>query len=178
MEGYRGQPPSSMIPFYWSPGWNSVQSVNKYQDEVGASLKGGDPGIRLLYPSNIAKYFTAIPDIYKPIDGQLWAVAVHHIFGSEELSAKSKSVAERIPDAYVLLNTEEASSKQLREGDSLSFQIDGQDYELPVKTSEHLPKGVIGFPVGMPALAFSDLPAWAILKTKTISSKQFSTSTT
>ena len=31
MEGLRGMPPSSIIPFFWSPGWNSVQSVNKYQ---------------------------------------------------------------------------------------------------------------------------------------------------
>ncbi|HYG04107.1 MAG TPA: NADH-quinone oxidoreductase subunit NuoG [Chryseosolibacter sp.] len=177
MEGYRGQPPPSMIPFYWSPGWNSVQSVNKYQEEVGAALKGGDPGVRLLHPNSTAKYFTAIPDIYKPIDGQLWAVSVHHIFGSDELSAKSKSVAERVPAAYVLLNSEEAIAKEVREGEMLSFQIDGQDYELPVKTNDHLPKGVIGFPVGLPDLPFSDLPAWAILKTKTISSKQFSTST-
>ncbi len=38
MEGFRGEPPSSVIPFYWSPGWNSVQSINKYQIEVGGPL--------------------------------------------------------------------------------------------------------------------------------------------
>jgi NADH-quinone oxidoreductase subunit G len=178
MEGYRGQPPSSMIPFFWAPGWNSVQSVNKYQEEVGAALKGGDPGVMLLRPDGTAKYFTAIPDIYKSIDGQLWAVAIHHIFGSEEMSAKSKSVAERIPQAYVLLNTEEASTKQIREAENLSFQIDGQDYDLPVKLSDKMPKGAIGFPVGLPNVPFSDLPAWAMLKTKTVSNKQLSTSTT
>ena len=30
MEGYQGQPPSSLIPRFWAPGWNSVQSVNKF----------------------------------------------------------------------------------------------------------------------------------------------------
>ena len=47
MEGYKGIPPSAMIPFFWSPGWNSVQSVKKYQKEPGGALKGGDPGVQL-----------------------------------------------------------------------------------------------------------------------------------
>src|SRR3546814_15696758 len=48
MEGYRGIPPSSVIPFFWAPGWNSVQSINKYQIEPGGPLHGGDPGKRLI----------------------------------------------------------------------------------------------------------------------------------
>src|SRR5690606_19375260 len=48
MEGSRLQPPPSAVPFYWAPGWNSIQAVNKYQQEVGGPLKGGDPGIKLL----------------------------------------------------------------------------------------------------------------------------------
>jgi len=44
MEGYRNEPPSSIIPFFWQPGWNSVQSINKYQIEIGGPLHGGDPG--------------------------------------------------------------------------------------------------------------------------------------
>src|SRR5262249_51446711 len=41
MEGYPCQPPSPLIPFFWAPGWNSVQSANKYQQEVGGPLRGG-----------------------------------------------------------------------------------------------------------------------------------------
>ncbi|HEY9528416.1 MAG TPA: NADH-quinone oxidoreductase subunit NuoG, partial [Anaerolineales bacterium] len=89
MEGYRGQPPSSMIPYFWSPGWNSVQSVNKYQKEIGGPLRGDDPGLRLIEPSvpALAKYFTDLPEIFIPLQDQLWLVSLHHIFGSEELSA-------------------------------------------------------------------------------------------
>ncbi|MBR9999439.1 MAG: NADH-quinone oxidoreductase subunit NuoG, partial [Cyclobacteriaceae bacterium] len=50
MEGYHGKPPSSIIPYFWSPGWNSPQAVNKFQIEVGGPLQGGDPGIRLFEP--------------------------------------------------------------------------------------------------------------------------------
>ena len=35
MEGYYGPMPSSLIPFFWAPGWNSVQAVNKFQNEIG-----------------------------------------------------------------------------------------------------------------------------------------------
>ena len=51
MEGYprRSRPPR-LIPRFWAPGWNSVQAVNKFQDEVGGPLRGGDPGRRLIEP--------------------------------------------------------------------------------------------------------------------------------
>ena len=47
MEGFEGQPPSSLITNYWAPGWNSVQALNRFQEEVGGPLRGGDPGRRL-----------------------------------------------------------------------------------------------------------------------------------
>ena len=50
MEGDHSQPPSALIPRFWAPGWNSVQSLNKFQEEVGGQLRGGDPGIRLIEP--------------------------------------------------------------------------------------------------------------------------------
>jgi NADH-quinone oxidoreductase subunit G len=39
MEGYKGMPPSELIPYYWSPGWNSVQAANKYMDEPDGKIK-------------------------------------------------------------------------------------------------------------------------------------------
>ncbi|OHB64052.1 MAG: NADH-quinone oxidoreductase subunit G, partial [Planctomycetes bacterium RBG_13_60_9] len=50
MEGYEGQPPSSLIPRFWAPRWNSVQSLNKFQEEVAGPLRGGNPGERLIEP--------------------------------------------------------------------------------------------------------------------------------
>ncbi|MFM7784279.1 MAG: NADH-quinone oxidoreductase subunit NuoG, partial [Gammaproteobacteria bacterium] len=49
MEGYGGPAePGALIPFAWSPGWNSPQAWNKFQDEVGGHLLAGDPGVRLI----------------------------------------------------------------------------------------------------------------------------------
>jgi NADH-quinone oxidoreductase subunit G len=95
MEGYGDQPPAPLIPRYWSPGWNSVQAVNKFQQEVGGPLKGGDPGKRLIEPMQKGKpeYFTGIPA--EPAAGRGQPPAPeHHIFGSEELSAQSPAIIE------------------------------------------------------------------------------------
>lgn len=55
MEGRPEDPPSSLVPFYWTPGWNSVQAFYKYLDEPNGSMKGGDPGIRLFEPAESHK---------------------------------------------------------------------------------------------------------------------------
>ena len=50
MEGFPDQPPSPLIPRFWAPGWNSEAAVNKYQEEVGGPLRGGNPGRPLIGP--------------------------------------------------------------------------------------------------------------------------------
>ncbi len=166
MEGFRGLPPPELTPFYWAPGWNSVQSINKYQEEVGGSLRGGDPGLRLFEPIANAQvnYFTSVPELFVRSDNQLMIVPIHHIFGSEELSARSPAVAERSSKACVLVNDEDAAARKIQEGGLLGFDVDGQSYRLPVKISSAMPRGVAGLPYGLPGLPFVDLPAWGIPK--------------
>ncbi|MBB6611837.1 NADH-quinone oxidoreductase subunit NuoG [Pontibacter sp. Tf4] len=165
MEGYRGQPPSAMIPFFWAPGWNSNQSVNKYQQEVGGHLKGGDPGIRLIEPNPEHKfsYSAAVPEKFEPMDGHLFILPMHHIFGSEELSAQAAAIQERIPEPYIAINTDDALRMKLDEGQLMPFAIDGNLYQLPVKLSPTIASGTAGLPVGLPGVKFAELPAWAIL---------------
>ena len=163
MEGFRGQPPSSMIPFFWAPGWNSAQATNKYQQEVGGHLKGGDPGVRLIEPAGTVQFSTAVPQKFIPLEGHLYMLPLHHIFGSEELSNQSPAIMERIPEAYVALNAADAVRMKLDEGQPLSFSIEGQIYQLPVKTSHTIPSGTAGLPSGLPGVSFAELPAWAIL---------------
>ena len=166
MEGFRGLPPSTMIPFFWSPGWNSVQSINKYQQEIGGPLHGGDPGIRLLAPVQNQKsnYFTSMPALFKPADGRLLMVFVHHIFGSEELSQRAPGIAERSPKPYILLHAEDANKLKISENQLLNFDIAGQPYKLPVKICSEMATGVAGLPFGLQGLPFVDLPAFATFK--------------
>ena len=96
MEGYEGQPPAPLISRYWAPGWNSVQSLNKFQQEVGGPLLGGDPGKRLIEPKPGVKpaYFTSV--LSRTTGGGQAASPQYHIFGSEELSAHAPAIVERI----------------------------------------------------------------------------------
>jgi len=166
MEGSRALPPSAMIPFFWSPGWNSVQSVNKYQEEVGAHLRGGDPGIQLFTasPSKVKSYSTEIPSRFKAEMNKLWVVPIHHIYGSEELSAMSAAVNSRVPDPYILLNKIDMEKLKLNERDELEFEIDGQVFRLPVQSSNSISAGMAGMPVGLPKLSYADLPGWGSLR--------------
>ncbi|MCJ8164343.1 NADH-quinone oxidoreductase subunit NuoG [Pontibacter sp. E15-1] len=163
MEGYRGQPPSAAIPFFWAPGWNSVQSTAKYQQEVGGHLKGGDPGLRLLEPTGTAPFSVAVPQRFIPLEGHLYMLPLHHTFGSEELSNQAAGIMQRIPEPYVAINAADAVQLKLSDGQLLSFSIEGQVYQLPAKISQTIPSGTAGMPNGLPGVPFAELPAWAIL---------------
>jgi NADH-quinone oxidoreductase subunit G len=160
MEGYHGSPPSSVIPLFWSPGWNSVQSVNKFQQEVGGALRDGDPGLSLIRPLADKRAF------YKPVvleskllDGEWWIVAMHHIFGSEELSAESPGIAELAPNPYALMNRQDGQKLQVKENDKILLQVDSLHVELTVRFSDHMAAGSIGYPLGLRKLPYLDLPA-------------------
>ncbi len=166
MEGYTGQPPAALIPRFWAPGWNSVQSLNKFQDEVGGALRGGDPGRRLIEPAQHKRptYFNQIPGAFEQQAGKWLIAPLYHIFGSEELSILTPGIAERAPRPYVGLNPEDASSLDVREGETVSLPLEGEEWRLPVRLLPGLPEGVAGLPAGLPGLEGLSLPAWSRLK--------------
>jgi NADH-quinone oxidoreductase subunit G len=47
MEGVKDISKSELTPFYWSPGWNSVQASNKYLKELDNVVKAKGVGIRI-----------------------------------------------------------------------------------------------------------------------------------
>jgi len=153
MEGYSGSVEArQQIPFAWAPGWNSPQAWNKFQDEVGGHLRAGDPGVRLLTAQGVALPWFNVPAAFNPAPGTLHVVALHHLFGSEETSAKAAPLQERIPVPYVLLAKAEADRLGVNEGALLSLDVAGQTLRLPVRVTEELAIGVIGLPVGLPGI--------------------------
>lgn len=163
MEGYRGEPPSSMIPFFWWPGWNSVQSINKFQVETGGPLHDGDPGKRLIEPGSNGQhgYFMDAPEHFVPLAGHLLLIPLYHIFGSDELSVHTPAVAERMPAPYIMLCPEDAQRYQVAENHQLQIAIDGHPYTLTVKLNPAMQKGIAGVPAGMPGIGISETPVIA-----------------
>jgi NADH-quinone oxidoreductase subunit G len=168
MEGYEGEPPPDLILRFWSPGWNSIQALNKFQSEVPGPLRGGDPGLRLIEPAqgDKASYFKQIPPAFESRKGELLVVPMYHIFGSDELSVLSPGIAERSPQPYVALNPEDARSLKADGGQEVEVALGRVPQRLPVKLTPGLPRGVVGLSVGLPGLK-EPLPikGWARIST-------------
>ena len=167
MEGFGGRPPAELIPRYWSPGWNSVQALNKFQSEAGGPLRGGDPGQRLIEPKqmnpaqmNKALYFDDIPDAFIARKDEWFFVSLYHIFGSEELSSLSPAIEGLSPQPYLALNEDDARKLGLADSDSAYVDVNGKAYRLPVRIRPALPSGIGGLPFGIPPLEGMSLPSW------------------
>ncbi len=161
MEGASRGVPGSLIPYFWSPGWNSIQATNTYQKEIAGPLRGGDPGVRLLEPPPAAgpekpgSYFTGVPAAFELRSGEWLIVPIYHIFGSEELSLSAPAIAELAVKPYVAVNDD-----SFPEGAEVEVSFCGSSYRLPALRRPDLPRGVAGVPAGVPPLAGAALPAW------------------
>jgi len=162
MEGRNESPPSSLVPFYWSPGWNSVQALYKYTDEPNGSLKRGDPGIRLIesVDRNGIQYFTQIPLPFAAKTDQLFIVQIDHIFGSEELSSKCSAIGQRIAESTIYMNNSDASRIGVKSGDLISLDILDNQFRIAVKIDESLPRGMAGLFCRLSDRPFIELPGW------------------
>ncbi len=155
MEGFFVQTESSLIDEYWAPGWNSVQALTRFQQEVGGTLIGGDPGVHLLQPGNkTPSYFDTIPHAFQAQKESWLLLPIYHIFGSEELSVLSSGIAELMPEPYVLLHPDDAQALDVSDGDTLT--VESVPHPLTVKLDQTLIKGIAGLPAGLPLLSGID----------------------
>jgi NADH-quinone oxidoreductase subunit G len=168
MEGYRGIPPAPMIPFFWAPGWNSIQSLNKFQEEVGGHLRGGDPGKRLFIEGEkrAHEFLNQVPQQFTAKPEEFLVVPLHHIFGSEELSLYTVGVRERAPKPYLAMNKADASRLSLEEGGVIAVQVLERTLELPVQIKEELPQGTVGIPYNLPGLRGAQFTSVGLLTKK------------
>ena len=149
MEGENaGDQPGALVPYVWAPGWNSNQSLFKFQQEVGGPLAGGDPGVRLLADR------AAIPQAYADVpaaerrNGAFAAVPVHHVFGSGELSAYSAPILERAPAPFARLNRQDAG--QLGVTDGGGVRIEELGATLQARLDDGVAQGVVAVAQGLP----------------------------
>ena len=166
MEGYSGQPPASLIPYYWAPYWNSVQAVNKYQVSTGGPIRGRSTGKRLIEPTEHIKkvYFDQIPDEFKIRDGMLLIVPSYHIFSSEELSSLSPSICELTVGSFIAVNPEQVTDLDINEDGDVEVVFSNISHYLPVKVNPSVPKGLAMVPMGLDGLQWDGLPFWFKLK--------------
>ena len=153
MEGQNtGRQPGAAVPYVWSPGWNSNQSVFKFQQEVGGGLSGGDPGVRLIAAETgsngaDARPFRSPPAAFAAGDG-FRLLPLHAIFGSDELSARSWPVAETSPSPYIVLNPEDARELGVARGDGV--KCDALPVSVEVRIDAAMTPGTAACVCGLP----------------------------
>ncbi|MBT4522291.1 MAG: NADH-quinone oxidoreductase subunit NuoG [Halieaceae bacterium] len=155
MEGRQSNLPPALQPGIWSPGWNSNEAINKFQDEIGGHLKGGDPGIRLLDKATAGTqsgWFDSIPQKSMPGSQGYRLVPLHHIFGSEEFSSGSNAIAQRSPKPYAALCAADASALEVDQQGWLKVELNSGQWTLSVAVDDSLPRGVLGLPSGLTGL--------------------------
>ncbi len=146
MEGYKGYPPAELIPYYWSPGWNSAQAINKYLKVPDGEVRDGNPGVRL-FDTAVAAGIDAtsgIPEAFRQRNGEFLFIPVHRIFGSEELSAHAHAIAELIPRPFVLLSIGMATKLKLIDRKVYRISINENNLEAEILTDPHIPDGIAG----------------------------------
>ena len=155
MEGLNtGDQPGAVLPYVWSPGWNSNQSVFKFQQEVGGALAGGDPGVRLIGTNGDARGArhddvpTATHAGDSGTNGTFVAARVNYVFGGDELSAASAPILERTPAPYVLLNPDDARRLGVVEGGGVAIAELGASFEARLDAG--VAPGVAGVAQGLP----------------------------
>ena len=142
------------MPYVWTPGWNSNQSLFKFQQEVGGALNGGDPGVRLIAEGPVSREpepFTLRGNSTAadaPEGATLVAARLSSVFGGDELSGASAPVLERTPAPYALLNPADAKRIGVEAGGGV--RIDELDMSVEVRLDEGMQPGVAGIVQGVP----------------------------
>jgi NADH-quinone oxidoreductase subunit G len=164
MEGYRGPLPSPLISQFWAPGWNSIQAVNTYQDEVGGPLRDEMPGVWLIEPvaTKAPAWFTSIPRAFQPASRQWLMLPLCAVFGSDELSNRSPAIVERIAQPFLSLHPSDGARLSLENQSAIDLAWQGTTYRLAVHFEPSTPVGTVGLSF-VPEVSGVRVPAWVDL---------------
>ncbi|MFO0701853.1 MAG: molybdopterin-dependent oxidoreductase [Nitrospira sp.] len=164
MEGYRGPVPSPLISQFWAPGWNSIQAVNTYQDEVGGPLRDEMPGVRLI-ESDATKtpaWFTTVPRPFQPKSNEWLLLPQYAVFGSDELSNQSPAVVERMSPPQLSFNPSDGARLGLEDGSQIDLTLQGRICRLVVHLDPSTPLGTAGLS-RVSELSSLRMPVWVDL---------------
>ncbi|WP_235921262.1 NADH-quinone oxidoreductase subunit NuoG [Foetidibacter luteolus] len=160
MEGFKGQPPADAAPFFWSPGWNSGQSVTKYQQEPGGAFKGHIPAVQLFHDKvdKAPVFFKDIPEAFVARKQKWLVLPQYHVLASGELSSYTKALASLLPEACVVLSETDAALLGVRDGDKI--RVHPGTTALPVKVHLSLANGVVLISAGLPGTEVYNWGDW------------------
>lgn len=156
-----GLPPLS---FAWYPGWNSNQSLHKFNQHRQGQIGREVSEARLLPAQNRYRRDWVIPDDLTAVESgrasspSLLIVPQPLAFGSEELSSTSDTIAARSVPPSLWLHPDDAQPLQIADGDRVAIQLNGQDVGLQARLDPGQALGTARVADGMPPLCGCTLP--------------------
>ncbi|MBD3335499.1 MAG: hypothetical protein GF355_08280 [Candidatus Eisenbacteria bacterium] len=165
MEGHSGLTDGALTPRFWWPSWNSVQALNRFQEEIAGPMRRAHPGVRLLGNQHDARgsYRGEMERPDGPGGDWLIVVPRYEVFGSEELSVLGPAVAARCAEPRARLNARDAERLGLSDGDTVEVELSLVDGDgkaravsgpgLQIGIGTEFPAGHIALPLGHPGWA-------------------------
>jgi len=143
MEGQQLRDPGALLPFSWSPGWNSNQSIYKFQAEAGGPLRGGPAGVRL----DLARADSARPlDVPAAAgaDRPFLVVPLQEVFASDELSLHAAAIRQRAPAPYAVLAPADADRLDIAAGSGVRVSDGSTAASFAVRMDPAMERGAVG----------------------------------
>ncbi|MDG2174895.1 MAG: NADH-quinone oxidoreductase subunit NuoG [Gammaproteobacteria bacterium] len=154
MEGVPATRDATVFNTAWSGGWNSNQSVFKFQSHTGGALKQASHGQCLIENNSKTKTWNEIEKDNAP-EGDFAVFPLYHLFGSEELTARTPAIQEKATSAYIALNGDDAQKLGLQASDGVALEHNGS---VPFIIRSSIKPGTVGVPVGLEGVNFRNLP--------------------
>lgn len=148
MEGAPINVPSSLNASVWSPGWNSNEAVNKFQDEVDGHLRGGDPGIRIIKPSTTSTIAENIGDLKDvTLEGKkLLAIAAARFFDGDRRLTLSSALLQRAESPAAQINGATAARLNLATGQSIRITNGDVSLQCQLRVIDAIPDNLLILP--------------------------------
>ena len=149
MEGLNRDQPSTLTPFVWSPGWNSNQSLQKFQAETGGPLKGGASGVKLIKSSGSGVSVTCDQTFSFTLEKNFRRlVPIYSLHGSEEMSHHTKEISQLAGLPFIVLSDKDADNMKVSDGDGVVVTGENLKTSISVRVSSRMAEGCAGYSAG------------------------------
>jgi NADH-quinone oxidoreductase subunit G len=153
MEGVAPVKDASVLGSPWAPGWNSNQSIVKFQSDAGGALKQASQGECLVASQTFDKTWFEFSASKTSKDG-FEVFPLYHLFGSEELSSRTPAIQEKATAAYIALSPTDAENLDLQASDGVQVENNGA---VPFIIRDAIKPGTVGVSVGLTGLNFQNI---------------------
>ncbi|WP_343183650.1 NADH-quinone oxidoreductase subunit NuoG [Buchnera aphidicola] len=140
---------TSIIPFIWSPQWNSSQGLHKFQKKIsGRLLTKNSETLLISQKKNISSDYFKQDFNFFIKNKNLIIVPYYSLFGSEELSQYSEIIKNKNSLPYLFINSLDAKNFNISNKKKVTFTCLNDTYSFFAIYSNFLESGQIALPIG------------------------------